>query len=97
MPKIGKSPSRIVCAANRWQDGTIIIGIRHYCPIMRENIKNFEASHGYELGKNCEQGFIDQHGKFFNREMALRIAQQNNQIFRRCGGDETKLFSENLY
>jgi hypothetical protein len=43
-----------------------------------------------------EQGFIDQHGKFYSREDAWDIAKENGQIFRDCDVDGT-LFSENLY
>lgn len=56
-----------------------------------------EASEGSDSWKGCEQGFIDQFGNFLSRERALEIAKANNQIMRRCGGDEHQLFSENLY
>lgn len=48
-------------------------------------------------GRDTEQGFIDQHGNFYSREEAWKIAQANGQIIRRVGGDEGRLFSENLY
>ena len=85
----------IVCAANKHpESGRIICGARHYDPIMRAQIN---ASEGSESWKGCEQGFIDQFGKFYSREEALDIARRNRQIIRRCGGDERQLFSENLY
>jgi len=44
-----------------------------------------------------EQGFVDQHGEFMTREEAHKVAIEAGQIIRRCGGDEERLFSENLY
>jgi hypothetical protein len=48
----------------------------------------------------AEQGFIDQKGKFLNREEAYVIAEAAGQVIgkvipRRCGRPE--LYSENLY
>ena len=85
----------IVCAANKHPtNGRIICGARHYDPIMRAQIN---ASEGADSWKGCEQGFIDQYGQFYTREEALLIAKKNGQIRRRVGGDDNRLFSENLY
>jgi hypothetical protein len=87
----------IVCAALRHKEsGRIMLGVRHYCPRMREQIN---ASEGIQYWKNSqvEQGFVDQYGRFFNREDAHKIATAKNQFRRRCGGDEEELYSENLY
>ena len=49
---------------------------------------------------SMDQGFIDQYGTFYDRKAAWVIADINNQIYRRCGGDGPDgrgLFSENLY
>jgi hypothetical protein len=81
----------IVCAAHRL-NGKIICGPRHFDPIIRAQIgKDREA------WKASEQGFVDQFGKFLTREEALVIALKNGQRRRRCGGDDKRLFSENLY
>jgi hypothetical protein len=45
----------------------------------------------------AEQGFVDQKGRFLTREQARAIAERRGQIRYRCGGDEKKLFSDNLY
>lgn len=45
----------------------------------------------------AEQGFIDQRGAFLTREEAHKVATGAGQIIRRCGGDDGRLFSENLY
>jgi hypothetical protein len=44
-----------------------------------------------------QQGFIDNKGNWLTREDAYVIALAANQILRRVGGDEGKLFSENIY
>lgn len=44
------------------------------------------------------QGFIDQHGAFYNREQAHEIAKRNGQLVRETGyGVKNKLYSEDLY
>ena len=84
---------RIVCAAIKNDYGSIICGPRHWDMTMR---KQLELS-GERFPASSEQGFVDQHGNFLSRQEALKIAKANGQIIRRCGGDDTGLFSENLY
>ena len=87
---------RVVCAANRFVDQNgwsyVVLGARHYDKLMLEAIRNIPPG-TYEK----EQGFIDQHGNFLTREEAYVVAVAADQIIRRVGGDEGKLFSENLY
>jgi len=78
-------PRRVVCAALRRRD-TIICGPRHWDSICRGTSKD-----------GWEQGFVDQNGVFLTREEAWMVALTAGQILRRCGGDEGRLFSENLY
>lgn len=86
------SPSRIVCSAIRDKAGRLFLGPRHgHCFQAANEFKQEDSFDEYE------QGFIDQHNKFLTREEAWIIAEKNGQIFRRCGGDGKKLFSENLY
>lgn len=88
------SPPKIVAAANRSSiDGLLVISARHFDKCMRAQI----TALGREHTEFREQGFIDQHCNFYTREEAYTVAEKNNQIFRRCGGDENRLFSENLY
>jgi hypothetical protein len=47
--------------------------------------------------RTSEQGFVDQHGKFYTRDEAWKIAEANGQLFRRFDGDGVDLYSENLY
>lgn len=82
------SNQRIVCAAMRARHGTIVCGVRHWDEIM----------HGAAHGKSgWEQGFVDNRGQFLTREEARPIALAADQIIQRVGGDEGRLFSENLY
>lgn len=83
---------RIVCAAIR-KSGHIICGARHFDPIMRAAIYLLPD----QSATGWEQGFIDQFGEYLTREQALEIAKHDGQIIRRCGGDEKRLYSENLY
>jgi hypothetical protein len=106
------SEPRIVCAANEIsfldQQGQVckivVAGARHHDSVMNPVIRRLMGDDaelpGRENYLNSEQGFIDQHGRFYSRQAAWQIAQRQNQIARRVGGDETDggtLFSENLY
>lgn len=92
---------RIVCAANKYLislgDASfeiMLIGARHWDSCMRDQFKRLV----YKVDRETEeQGFIDQYGKFYTRQEAFVIADENNQIIRRVGGDNGNLFSENLY
>lgn len=83
---------RIVCAAVLYDDGTMLVGPRHFDAVMIAQSERLLPD-----AKEVEQGFIDQSGTFFDREDSRRIAENAGQIINRCGGDETRLFSENLY
>lgn len=92
---------RIVCAANKYfitlcdaSFEIMLIGARHWDSCMRDQFKRL----AYKVDRETEvQGFIDQFGKFYTRQEAFIIAEENDQIIRRVGGDNGKLFSENLY
>lgn len=91
---------RVVCAANKYElnDGStkIFIGIRHYCPVMRQNIEFWKLS----IKRSTEiQGFVDQYGVFMDRFEALRVAKDAGQlnIARPKTSPEDRLFSEDLY
>ena len=86
---------RIVCAANKFPDGTIILGARHWDPLMRATFKKLYADR-HEAGLE-QQGFVDQYQNFMTREEAWIVAMEAGQIIRRVGGDEGCLYSENLY
>ena len=86
---------RIVCAANRLKDGTLILGVRHLDFLMRDTAMIAQITDD-ELSES-EEGFINQRGEFLTRKQAWIVAFNANQIVRRVGGDEGILYSENLY
>lgn len=72
-------PVYIVCAACRNFDGRIICGPRHFDNTMREQIKAAEGLKHWQNG-GCDQGFVDQYGRFYSRKEAWIIAEKNGQI-----------------
>lgn len=96
------SPPYIVCAANRHRDsGLIIAGARHWDPVMRGMVNRLSSSSGLKPDWGAyDQGFIDQHGKWYTRTEAWVVAQANGQVKRRVGGDTADggtLYSESIY
>lgn len=85
---------RIVCSAVLYKDGTMLVGPRHFDSVMRSQYKHFGIK---DSESESQQGFLDQYGAFLTREEAYVVAKRQSQIIRRCGGDDGKLFSENLY
>lgn len=87
---------RIVTAANQHEDGTIILGIRHWDAFMHKQAKSM-PKHA-DKPDYWTQGFIDQFGTFYTRKEAFQLAAKNHQIIRQCGNpDSTELYSEHLY
>jgi hypothetical protein len=93
-PDYSVTPRRIVCAANRHREsGLILCGARHWDKVMRAQANAI----GISPRDGWQQGFIDQFGDFLTREEAWVVAEKENQIRRRCGGDGERLYSENVY
>ncbi len=91
------SAPRVVCAALREQGGEIILGPRHFDTTMRNQIAHSHIPDIRYWG-SADSGFIDQFGRFLNREEAWEIAVAAGQIFRECGpGGGGSLYSEHLY
>jgi hypothetical protein len=88
---------RVVCAAVRSDDGDVLVGVRHYSPDMHAQIHARRDGAKFCHRFDDDQGFVDQRGAYMTREEAHAVATQRGQIVRRCAGDETRLFSENLY
>lgn len=89
---------RVVCSANLHKKTSIIFcGARHFDDIMRAQIRRANLDMREPSDMWFEQGFIDQFGVFMTREEALTVALAAGQRIYRCGGDEKKLYSENLY
>lgn len=89
----------VAAVANRLEDGTIFLGVRHFCPLMRQNIDNWIKANGIEGNPRprMEQGFVDQHGTFMDREEAMTVAVARGQIMRSVVGYGAALFSEHLH
>ena len=56
-----------------------------------------EAKQGKRLHvlQNCVQGFLTSKGNFINRQVALKMAIEQNQLIEEIRG--TELYSENIY
>lgn len=83
---------RIVCAANQFDCGTVILGARHWDDFMHQQADRM----GLSDIKCTSQGFINQFGKFLTRKESWVIAERQGQIIRDVGCDGV-LYSENLY
>lgn len=91
-------PRRIVAAANRHDNGAIVVSARHFDTLMHAQISARREPR--ESWRTSQQGFIDQFGEFHDRQTAWQLALAAQQIRRRCGGDDAHggtLYSENLY
>lgn len=89
---------RVVCAANRYGD-FVVTGIRHHCPVMRQQIDLIGLNNlrHYAGDTGEEQGFVDQYGNYLTREEAMVIAQKRGQVTIGGTHDPKTLFSEDLY
>lgn len=92
----GKSvnPERIVCAANMFSDGVIVLGVRHGCEIMIAQAKAM----GRENLLRTKQGFYTNWQRWVDRKEGMLIAREHGQLYRPDGtNNEEILFSECLY
>jgi len=95
-------PRRVVCAAIRAADGSVLLGIRHYSIDMHRQIGARKDGAKFAHRLDADQGFVDQFGLFLTREQAYRVADAAGQIVRpeACGkglDGGPKLYSEGLY
>ena len=92
---------RVVCAAIRAADGSLLLGIRHYSEDMHRQIEQRADGHKFTHRHDEDQGFVDQHGVFMSREEAFNVAARAGQIKypEHCGEglDGLKLYPEGLY
>lgn len=90
----------VVCAACKHVGtGLIIPGPRHFDETMRALIEAALKKDG-EWPRDFEEGFIDQHGVFMDREEAMLVARKARQfvdVWEGCGGNQRTLYSEGLY
>lgn len=85
---------RIVAAATVTPEGNILVGSRHFSPIMRAQA----SASGANIKGAHRQGFIDQYDVWVDRELAYRIVQCNGQPFNQERNQSTThLYSEGVW
>lgn len=89
-----QSIRRVVCAAVKYPDGTVLVGPRHFDAVMLAQYRRAGLKSGED---ESIKGFLDQEGRFMTREEAHVVATEQGQIRRHLPGDNNRLFSENLY
>lgn len=96
-----RSARRVVCAAIRAADGSLLLGVRHYSRDMHEQIAARRDGEKFKHRHDEDQGFVDQRGVYMTREEAFQIAAEQGQIwdFKACGNglNGPRLYSEGLY
>lgn len=95
-------PRRVVCAAIRAADGSVLLGIRHYSQDMHDQISLRLDGSKFKNRHDEDQGFVDRYGVFMSREEAYQVAEAAGQIVypEACGegpNGTRKLYSEGLY
>jgi hypothetical protein len=101
MTTLPLSRRRVVCAAIRAADGSLLFGIRHYSQDMHEQIAQRNDGLKFIHRHDEDQGFVDQRGVFMSRHEAFQVALAAGQIVNpEANGndpDGPKLYSEGLY
>jgi len=96
-----RTERRVVCAAIRAADGSILLGTRHYSKDMHAQIAARRDGEKFVRRLDDDQGFVDQRGVFMSRYEAYRVAEAAGQIRypEACGQgvEGPKLYSEGLY
>ncbi len=91
-----KPQRRVVCAAVK-AGNHIVLGARHFDTVMHAQLALLPGNISVLAPSGC-QGFIDQWGKFMNRDEAFLVAKSARQIRKKSGNpNSTQLFSEDLY
>lgn len=89
---------RVVCAAIRADDDTLLLGIRHYSLDMVDQIRYRLDWQKFMNRTGDDQGFVDQQGVYMKRAEAYQVAYHANQLqARRPDYRGPFLYSEDLY
>lgn len=83
---------RVVSMAACIVGGHLIVGNRHFCPIMRMTIEKLNIKDTAEHNIRTDQGFVDQWGVWMSRQTAWEVAKAAGQI--KNFHTEGTLFSE---
>lgn len=87
----------VLIAANRYKNGIVLIGLRHWDEHMYAQANAYLAQGIFPKDEVPVQGFLDTKGRFLTRNQAWVLASKSQQI-KRVPGDKTgQLCSENLY
>ena len=70
---------RVISMAACIVDGVLVVGNRHFCPIMQMTIALLNLDISKHAGGK-EQGFVDQYGVYLTRQEAWLVAKQSGQI-----------------
>lgn len=87
----------VVMAANRYSNGTMLVGLRHWDANMAAQWEALSAAGLLPNEPDPEQGFLDNRGRFLTRRRAWIVAERAGQIIRTPGDKVGYLYSENLY
>lgn len=71
---------RVVCAAIRASEGSVLLGIRHYSADMHAQIAARRDGEKFKHRHDEDQGFVDQHGVYMTREEAYQVALAAGQV-----------------
>jgi hypothetical protein len=71
---------RVVCAAIRAEDGSLLLGIRHYSADRHVQLRTRSDAEKFKHRSGNDQGFVDQHGVYMTREEAYWVASKAEQI-----------------
>jgi hypothetical protein len=73
---------RVVSMAACIVDGNLVVGNRHFCPVMSLMLDALhlteEQTHNHDV--RTEQGFVDQYGVYMTRQEAWTVAKEAGQI-----------------
>jgi hypothetical protein len=87
----------VVCAACT-NGHYLVAGVRHFDMVMHNQLARMDLYERQEFARHCEQGFLDNQGRFHSRESAMIVACEAGQLGRRPKtGPVGILFSEDLY
>lgn len=92
-----KKARRVVCAAIRAADGSLLLGIRHYDDSMVGQMRSRCDGLKFQQRSGDDQGFVDQHGVYMTREEAMQVAAAAGQLISDNIRSFSKLYSEDIY
>jgi len=91
---------RVIVAAACKTGALIFVGVRHWDMLMHYQADAIWGSSRPDAVKQAEQGFVDNMGKFINREGAYIVAKEAEQLEGRKKTGNQKdgvLYSEDLW